>query len=128
MFREKLKPISPRPLTARESGWIHDIVRVNPLWRDTDTSRTQVVEEGLVDEGVAFVSNTDVPENAQAKGTRESVGNLWIQLSDGAAINVQLSHVDGRLKELYLLVIDPTNPHRQFPNDWVEVSREAADL
>jgi|NGEPerStandDraft_6_1074524.scaffolds.fasta_scaffold69434_2 hypothetical protein len=128
MLHEKLKPISPRPLTARESGWARDILGVNPVWRDADTSRTQVVAEGLLDEGIAFVLEAIEPENPKAKGSRESVGQLWIQLIDGSTINVQLSQIDGRLKELYVLLIAPNNPNRQVPDDWIEVSREAVDL
>jgi hypothetical protein len=87
-----------------------------------------VIAEGLVDEGVSFMLHADEPQNPNAKNTRESVGNLWIQVDDGSTINVQLSQADGRLKELYVLFIDPKNPKRRLPDDWVEISREAADV
>ena len=124
----RLKEIVPRPLSEREASWIRDILRVNDEWRHADITRTHVVAEGQVDEGIAFRLRAPEPENAQAKPTRESVGNLWIQLQDGSTINVQLSQFEGRLQELYVLFIDPKHPKRTLPENWVEVSREAANV
>ena len=35
---------------------------------------------------------------------------------------------EGRLKELYLLYIDPKLRRRDFPETWTEVSQEATDI
>ena len=123
-----VREIPPRPLTQREVSWVQDILQVNPDWRGTDVSQTRVVAEGPVDEGVCFILNADEPENPKAASLRETVGNLWIQTGDGSTINIQLSHVAGRLHEIYVLFIDTKRPNRPLPESWVEVSRAAADM
>ena len=122
------KEIVARPLSEREVGWISDILRVNDEWQRADISRTEVVAEGPTDEGVSFVLRAPEPENSTTGPMRESVGNLWIQLNDGSSVNVQLSQVDGCLRELYVLFIDPKHPKRALPADWVEVSRKATNV
>ena len=116
-----------RPLTPREATWIRDILRVNEGWREADISQTQVVAEGPTDEGVSIRLEAPEPENPKAS-RRESVGELWIQTDEGCTVNVQLSQFEGRLKELYLLFIDPKHPKRKLPETWTEVSREATDI
>jgi hypothetical protein len=123
-----VKEIKPRPLTERETGWIRDILQVNDEWRDADISRTQVVGEEPGEEGVSIVLQAPEPENPKAKSRRESVGELWIQTDDGSAINVQLSQFEGRLRELYVLFVDPKLQKRKLPETWTEVSREATNL
>jgi len=120
--------MEPRALTERERGWISDILRANDEWQEADISRTQVVAEERGEEGVSFILQAPEPENPKAKSGRESVGNLWIQTADGSSINVQLSQIEGRLRELYVLFVDPKHPERSLPENWTEVSREAANV
>jgi hypothetical protein len=125
---DEVQEIEPRSLSEREAGWVRDILRVNDEWREADISRTQVVAEGPCDEGVSIRLQAPEPENPKAKSRRESVGELWIQTEDGCSINVQLSQFEGRLRELYLLFVDPKQRRRKLPESWVEVSREATDI
>ena len=124
----KLTEIAPRALSEREAGWIRDILQANDEWRDADISRTQVVAEGPCDEGVSVRLQAPEPENPKAKSRRESVGELWIQTEDGCSINVQLSQFEGRLRELYVLFVDPKLRKRKLPDRWTEVSREVANV
>jgi len=126
-MRDSVKSIEPRPLTQREVGWVHDILQINPEWRDANISRTQVVSEEPDDEGISIRLQAPDPENPKAKPV-ESVGQLWIQTDDGNTINVQLSQFEGRLRELYVLFIDRKHPNRKLPESWTEVSREAANM
>lgn len=127
MRDEDVKYIEPRPLSEREAGWIRDILRVNPEWRDADISRTQVVAEEPTDEGVSFVLRAPEAERPKAKPV-ESVGELWIQTDDGSSVNVQLSQFEGQLRELYVLFVDPKHPKRKLPETWTEISREAVNV
>jgi hypothetical protein len=123
-----LKEIEPRPLTEREAGWVRDILQVNDEWRDADITRTRVVAEGPSDEGTGLVLRAPEPENPGAKSRNGPVGNLWIELDEGSVINVQLSQFEGRLRELYVLFIDPNHSRRTLPESWIEVSRYAASV
>jgi hypothetical protein len=124
---DDVKEIEPRPLTEREADWIRDILRVNDQWRGADISQTQVVAEGPCSEGISITLRAPEPENRNAT-RRESVGELWIQTDEGNTINVQLSQFEGRLKELYVLFIDPKHPKRRLPESWNEVSRKATNI
>lgn len=124
----QVKEIEPRPLSEREASWVRDILRANAEWRNADISKTQVIAEGPCDEGICLRLAAPAPENATSKSTAESVGNLWIQVDDGSTINVQLSQYEGRLQEIYVLFIDPKHPKRKLPDNWNEVSRQAANL
>ena len=99
--------IEPRPLSARERCWIRDILQANNEWKNADISRTQVVAEGPCDEGISIGLKAPEPEKLEAKSQKESVGELWITTDDGSTINVQLSQFEGKLRELYVLFIDP---------------------
>jgi hypothetical protein len=125
---DEVKGIEARPLTEREAGWVRDILRVNDEWRDADVSQTQVVAEGPSTEGYSLLLESPEPENPATKSKQESVGNLWIQTDDGSTINVQLSQFEGRLRELYVLFVDPKHPNRKLPEKWTETSREAASV
>ena len=120
--------MEPRALTERERGWISDILRANDEWRDADISRTQVIAEEPGEEGVSIRLQAAEPENPKAKSRRESVGELWIQTEDGCSINIQLSQFEGRLRELYVLFVDPKLRTRKLPETWTEVSREATNI
>jgi hypothetical protein len=120
--------MEPRALTERERGWISDILRANDEWRDADISRTQVIAEEPGEEGVSIRLQAPEAENPKAKSRRESVGELWIQTEDGCSINVQLSQFEGRLRELYVLFVDPKLRTRKLPETWTEVSREATNI
>jgi hypothetical protein len=120
--------MEPRALTEREKGWISDILGTNDEWREADIGGIQVLAEERGEEGVSFILKAPEPENPKAKSRRESVGELWIQTEDGCSINVQLSQFEGRLRELYVLFVDPKNLTRTLPETWNEVSREAANV
>lgn len=120
--------MEPRALTERERGWISDILRANDEWHDADISRTQVIAEEPGEEGVSIRLQAPEPENPKAKSRRESVGELWIQTEDGCSINVQLSQFEGRLREMYVLFVDPKLRTRKLPETWTEVSREATNI
>jgi hypothetical protein len=124
---DEVKDIEPRPLTEREASWVHDILQVNDEWRNADIGKTQVGAEGPCDEGISIRLQAPEPENPNAKPV-ESVGELWIQTDDGSTINVQLFQADGRLRELYVLFVDPKHKKRKLPETWTEVSREAANV
>jgi hypothetical protein len=126
--KDEVKAIEPRPLTEREASWIRDILQANENWRVADISRTKVIAEGPCDEGISFCLEAPEPENPNSKDKSGSVGNLWIQVDDGSTINVQLSQSDGRLRELYVLFVDPKHPKRKLPESWKEVSRQAANV
>jgi hypothetical protein len=123
----EMKVAEPRPLSDREAGWIKEILQVNPEWQDADISRTQVVAEGPCDEGISIRLQAPEPENPNATSRRESVGELWINTADKCTINVQLSQFEGRLREMYILFIDPKHPKRLLPETWTEVSHEATN-
>jgi hypothetical protein len=128
---DDVKGIEPRPLNARELDLISDILRVNVEWKDADLSMTKVIAEGTCGiNGTSWcaILRAPVPENPQAKSERESVGQISINIKGGGAIIVQLSQSGGRLEELYLFFVDSKDPKRKLPTDWVEISREAANL
>ncbi len=120
--------MEPRALTERERGWISDILKANAEWREVDLNRTQVIAEDEGKEGVSFILQAPELENPKTRTRQESVGELWIQTEDGCSINIQLSQFEGRLRELYVLFVDPKHPKRRLPESWVEVSREAANV
>lgn len=124
----RTEAMETRALTERERGWINDILKANDEWRNADISRTQVVAEEPSEEGVSFMLEAPEPENPQPRSRRSSVGELWINTDDKCTINVQLSQSEGRLREMYVLFIDPKHPKRKLPESWVEVSREATDI
>ena len=120
--------VKVRPLSEREAGWIRDILKANDEWRNADISRTQVVAEEPSEEGISFMLQAPDPENPETASRRESVGELWINTDDRCTVNVQLSQAEGRLRELYVLFVDPKEPKRRLPKSWTEISREAANL
>ena len=125
---DEVPSIESRPLTAREMGWVRDILLCNDEWRNADISRTRVISEGPCAEGKSIFLQAPEPENPRAESERESVGNLWINTDEGGVINVQLSQFGGRLTEMYVRFIDAKHTKRKLPPSWVEVSRKAADL
>jgi hypothetical protein len=79
------------------------------------------------DDGCQIVTKHPQPENPGAKSIRSSVADLWIQTADQLTVNVQLAEWEGRLQELYVLIIDAKHPGRvirTMPDEWVEISRE----
>ncbi len=127
-MKNDVKEIEPRSLTAREGGWIREILQANEEWRDADISRTQVVAEGPCDEGISFRLRAPEPENPKPVAREGSVGNVWIHTDDNCSINIQLSQWNGRLQEMYVLYIDPKHPRRTLPESWTEVSHEAHSM
>jgi hypothetical protein len=103
-------------------------LQANDEWRNADVSQTRIVAEGPTAEGYSLLLEAPEPENSGAKSTQESVGNLWIETDDGSTINVQLTQLKGRLRELYVLFVDTKHPKRRLPESWTEVSRVAVPM
>jgi hypothetical protein len=120
--------VTPRRLNEREMSWVQDILRASEGWSDADLSRTLVTAEGCCDEGWSIMLAADQPQNPNRSARRSSIGELWIQTSDGSAINIQLSQSDGYLTELYVLFVDPKNLKRKLPDTWTETSRQPRGL
>src|ERR1017187_5289157 len=105
-YGDEVNEVAPRPLSERETGWVHDILQAVPDWRDADFSETRVVAEGMNTEGYSFVLNSANPENPRWKSRHDILGQLWIRTEDRLTINIQLFQWNGQLQELYVLVID----------------------
>jgi hypothetical protein len=127
LLTDEVVEIEPRSLSEIESSWVQSMLNASVGWENADISQTKVVAEGSNSEGILFVLQASSPENPGAKSIRNSVAHLWIQTADLLTANVQLAEWEGRLQELYLLIIDQKNPRRlirSMPDQWVEVSRE----
>lgn len=120
-----VKEIEARPLTKQESDWIHEILQTSEEWRDADTSRTQVIAQGPCDEGLSFLLQAPDPENPKRARGAGYIGRLVICTADDSMVEVRLTQADGRLRELFVLFVDPKHPHRSLPGSWTEVSHEA---
>jgi hypothetical protein len=120
-----VKDIEPRPLTDREAGWICEILQTNDEWKHADISRIQVVAEGPCDEGLSILLEAPEPQNPKASPMGVYIGRLWINNDDNSVIEVRLTHLDRRLRELFILFVDPKHPRRTLPERWTEVSHEA---
>jgi hypothetical protein len=128
LLTDEVREIEPRLLSELEAGWIQSMLDASFGWETADISKTQVVAEGPRAEGISFTLQAPVPENPNMKAVRNSFANLWIYTSDQVIINAQLSEWEGRLQELYVLIIDSKHPKRiirTLPEGWMEVSREA---
>jgi hypothetical protein len=127
LLNDVVAAIDPRSLSDIELSWVQSMLNASVGWETADISQTKVVAEGPNSEGILFVLQAPAPENPGAKAVRNSVANLWIQTSDQLTVNVQLAEWEGRLQELYVLIIDAKHPRRvirTIPNEWVEISRE----
>ena len=121
-----VKDIEARPLTKRESDWILEILQTSEEWRDADISRTQVIAQGPCDEGLSFVFQSPDPENPYgSEGGAGYIGRLVICTADDSMIEIRLTQGDGRLRDLFVLFVDPKHPNRSLPESWTEVSHEA---
>jgi hypothetical protein len=123
-----VKKVDPRPLTDREIGWISEIVKTRPEWSSADISRTEVIAEGASDDGISALLQAPEPEEPKLAGDRGYIGRIWITNLDDSIIEVRLTHINGRLNELFVLFVDPKHPHRVLPERWTEVSHEAFAL
>jgi hypothetical protein len=126
--RDEVRQVEPRSLSDREAGWIRDILHVNAEWCDADTRETKVVAEGPNAEGYSMVLQAPAPENPKSNSSTGMVGQLWIETEERSTINVQLSQFDGRLREIYVLVLDRKGRTLTLPDSWIEVSREAVNV
>jgi len=126
-IRDKVVEIVPRPLSDREASWIRRIAEVNPDWREANFSKTMVVAEGPNSEGFSIVLQAPEPESPRLRSRQSMVGQLWIQTDDPLTINVQLSHFNGNLKEIYILCIDSRGRDQTLPEHLNEVSWEAVN-
>ncbi|MGO9520346.1 MAG: hypothetical protein ACLPND_25190 [Candidatus Korobacteraceae bacterium] len=120
-----VKDIEPRPLTEREAAWILEILQTSDTWKTTDVSRTQVVAEGPCDEGLSILLRAPEPENSNPSEKAGYIGRICIINDDDSYIEVRLTHLEGRLHELFVLFVDPEHPNRPLPASWTEVSHEA---
>jgi hypothetical protein len=120
-----IKEIQARPLTKRESDWIGEILQTSKEWRDADSSRTQVTAQGSCDEGLSFVLQAPGPENPRSGRGAGYIGRLVICTTDDSMIEVRLTQADARLRELFVLFVDPKHPSRSLPESWAEVSHDA---
>jgi hypothetical protein len=75
----EVKEIAPRPLSAREEGWMREILQVNDQWRNADITKTKVIAQGPNAEGFSIVLEAPAPENPELESQRESVGQIWVQ-------------------------------------------------
>jgi hypothetical protein len=125
----RVSEITPRPLNECEMNWIQDILHASEGWSDADLSRTLVTAEGPCDEGRSLILKADQPHNPDRSARSSSIGELWIQTSDGSVINIQLSQSDGYLRELYVLFVGPKRFMRRradtLPDTWKETSRQS---
>lgn len=61
-------------------------------------------------------------------GSAGFIGRVVIVTVDGSLIEVRLDQVNGRLQELFVLFVDPKQPDRTLPDEWVETSHEVHAL
>jgi hypothetical protein len=115
LLSDEVKSIEPRPLSGIEQGWVQSILAASDGWETVDISQTRVVAEGPNSEGVLLVLQAPAPENPGAKAVRNSIAQLWIQTDEQFTVNVQLAEWEGRLQELYVLVVDGKHPGRNHP-------------
>jgi hypothetical protein len=126
-YGDEVNEVAPRPLSERETGWVHDILQAVPDWRDADFSDTRVVAEGMNIEGYSIVLRSATHENPKWKSSHDILGQLWIETEDRLTINIQLFQWKGHLQELYVLVLDSKSRNLRLPPAWIEVSREAVN-
>jgi hypothetical protein len=120
---------STRPLTEQESSWIREILQTRDEWKNADISRTRVISRKPCDEGLSVLLEAPEPENSSPTGLESDyIGRIWICTDDGSVIEVRLDHQGGRLRELFILFVDPRHPQRTLPERWAEVSHEARPL
>lgn len=123
-----IKEIHPRPLTKREERWIREILQTSDEWKGADISKTQVVAEGPCDEGLSFLLHAPQPQHPNPGSAAGYIGRIVIWNNDNTFIEVRLDQVDGKLRELFVLFVDPKHPQRGLPDSWVEVSHEATSM
>lgn len=95
-------------------------------WKTADLSQTRVVAEGPNSEGVLLVLQAPAPENPGAKTAQNSLAQLWIHTDKQITMNVQLAQYEGKLQELYILIVDWKRPRRLIRTllaDGTEISR-----
>src|ERR1035437_2130467 len=126
-YGDEVDEVAPRPLSGRETGWVHDILQAVPEWRGVGFSETRVVAEGMNTEGYSIVLRSTTPENPRWKSSHDILGQLWIETEDRLTINIQLLQWKGQLQELYVLVLDSKARAVRLPAAWIEVSREAVN-
>jgi hypothetical protein len=127
LLTDEVKMIEPRSLSEVELGWVQAMLSASSGWETADLSQTRVVAEGPNSEGVLMVLQAPAPENPGARAAQNSIAQLWIQTDKQITMNVQLAAYEGRLQELYILIVDGKRPRRlirTLPADGIEVSRD----
>lgn len=127
MPSDGVKDIDPRPLT-REGQWVREILQTSADWSDADISRTKVIAEGPCDEGVSIRLQAPEAETRHPQAQAGYIGRIVIINADDSLIEIRLTHSRGSLDELFVLFVDPKDPHRKLPENWTEVSHEAFAL
>jgi hypothetical protein len=107
---DEVSAVSPRSLSDRELSWVQSMVGASRGWEMADLSRTRVVAEGPNSEGITYVLEAPAPENPGVNSVRSSIASLWIQTTDQLTITIQLAERQGRLQELYVLLVDTKHP------------------
>jgi hypothetical protein len=127
LLTDGVKMIEPRPLSVVETEWVQAMLGASDGWETADLSQTRVVAEGPNSEGVLLVLQAPAPENPGAKTARNSIAQLWIHTDEQFTMSVQLAEYEGKLQELYVLIIDGMHPRRlirTLPADGTEISRD----
>jgi hypothetical protein len=127
LLTDEVKMIEPRSLSEVELGWVQSMLSASSGWETADLSQTRVVSEGPNSEGVVMVLQAPAPENPGSRTTRNSIAQLWIHTDKQITMNVQLAEYEGRLQELYILIVDGKHPQRiirTLPTEGIEVSRD----
>jgi hypothetical protein len=115
--------IAERDLTVPERTWISQILRANQLWSGASLNATRVVGKCACGECRTVYLESPVPQNPQLQGTRGYVGRIDIRTTNGFGITVTLDQIDGKLFELYINHVDPSEDgNRTFPENWEEAA------
>jgi hypothetical protein len=127
LLSDEVKMIEPRQLADVELGWVQAMLSASDGWETADLSLTRVVAEGPNSEGLLLVLQAPAPENPGAMVARNSIAQLWINTDEQITMIVQLAEYEGKLQELYVLIVDSKHPRRiirTLPVGGVEVSRD----
>lgn len=118
--------LGPRPLSEIERGWLKAMLSASVGWEDADISKTSVARTEPNAEGMLIVLDAPAAEKPHAGTVMNSYAQIWIETTDQLIVNVLLHEWEGRLRDLYVGVVDPKHPRREVntePETWIEMSR-----
>lgn len=116
--------VEPRPVTAEEQGWIHDIVSANPAWADTQLGDLIVVAECVCGCRSVVLQAPEFVQNPKLIGHQGLVGEIDLGIRiDGRddVVSILLHFAEGNLSLLEVVWYNFPEP---VPRRWVEVSRD----